>query len=80
MMNLTISVFVNSDNKLVVKNNLQRKDQDTRSTKVGLDNIRNRYQFFTDDSVDIEESEDHFSVAIPLLPITKRVENDISHN
>ena len=77
---LMITVFVNEQNKLVIRNNLQLKDQETRSTKVGLDNIINRYQFFTNDTVEVEQTEDYFSVAIPLLPITKRVANELSHN
>ncbi len=66
---LTVEVFVH-DAKLVVRNNLQRKSQVMDSTKFGLDNIRRRYHFFTEETVDVQEDTQYFTVAIPLLPIT----------
>jgi len=63
---LRIEVFL-AHGKLVVRNNLQRKEQVMDSTKVGLENIKTRYQFFTEETVDIKEEEQYFSVAIPLL-------------
>ncbi len=68
---LTIHAFINDDNKLEIKNNLQRKLQEMESTNVGLENIRSRYRFFTDHTVDVLETSTHFSVAIPLLQLTK---------
>ncbi len=64
---LTIEVFAR-DAKLVVRNNLQRKSQVMDSTKFGLDNIRRRYHFFTEETVDVQEDAQYFTVAIPLLP------------
>jgi len=63
---LCIEVFVRNG-KLIVRNNLQRKEQVMDSTKVGLENIKTRYRFFTEEAVDIVEDEQHFCVAIPLL-------------
>jgi len=63
---LLIEVFINHG-KLIVRNNLQRKEQVMDSTKVGLENIKTRYRFFTEENVDIVEDEQYFSVAIPLL-------------
>jgi len=37
------------------------------STKVGLENIKTRYRFFTEETVDIKENEQYFAVTIPLL-------------
>ncbi len=65
---LAIEVFVDERQKLVVRNSLQRKQYVLDSTKVGLANIRIRYQFFSEESVDIDETVDFFSVAIPLIP------------
>jgi len=65
---LTIEVF-EKDGKLVVRNNLQRKNQVMHSTKVGLDNIRRRYQFFSEERVEVSEDGQFFTVAIPLLKI-----------
>lgn len=63
---LLIEVFI-VDGKLVVRNNLQRKEQVMDSTKVGLENIRTRYRFFTEETVDLTDNDGYFSVAIPLL-------------
>jgi len=63
---LLIEVFP-KNGKLVVRNNLQRKEQIMDSTKVGLENIKTRYRFFTEETVDIQETKQYFAVAIPLL-------------
>ena len=63
---LRIEVFV-ENNDLVVRNNLQRKEQVMDSTKFGLENIETRYRFFTQRSISIKETDHHFSVTIPLL-------------
>ena len=36
------------DDHLVISNNLQKKNQITESTGIGLNNIRNRYKLLTD--------------------------------
>ncbi len=66
---LTIEVFEQAG-KLVVRNNLQRKKQTMPSTQVGLPNISSRYAFFTNDTVDVEETDQHFTVHLPLLKMT----------
>ncbi len=63
---LLIEVAVNNG-KLMIRNNLQLKEQVMDSTKVGLENIKTRYRFFTEETVDIQEDEQYFAVAIPLL-------------
>lgn len=64
---LRIEVFVEKDS-LVIRNNLQLKEQVMDSTKFGLKNIETRYRFFTQRSILVTETNTHFSVAIPLLP------------
>ena len=51
----------------MIRNNLQQKEQVMDSTKVGLENIRTRYRFFTEETVDVKEGNEYFAVAIPLL-------------
>ena len=63
---LLIEVYAEKG-KLVVRNNLQRKEQVMDSTKVGLENIQTRYRFFTEETVEVREDEQFFIVAIPLL-------------
>ncbi|MFK7806248.1 MAG: sensor histidine kinase [Saprospiraceae bacterium] len=63
---LSITVMI-KDGKLYVENKLQRKNQVMHSTKMGLENIKSRYSFFTQVRVLIEETADRFSVALPLI-------------
>ena len=53
--------------KLVVSNNLQRKNQVNESTGIGLDNIRNRYKLLGNDQVEVTENGSNFTVSIPLI-------------
>ena len=64
---LVIEVFIERDNKLIVKNNLQKKNQVMSTTKVGLQNIKNRYQFLSDKLVEIIVTTNAFIVSLPLL-------------
>lgn len=59
------------NNHLVVMNNLQPKQIVKKSSGVGLENIKQRYQLLTNRTVYINKTSTHFSVAIPLL--TKQV-------
>lgn len=52
---------------MLVRNRLQPKQQHQISTKVGLDNIRSRYAFYTTDTVTVENEDGWFSVHLPLL-------------
>ncbi|HEY6504275.1 MAG TPA: histidine kinase, partial [Chitinophagaceae bacterium] len=53
--------------KLVVSNNLQKKNQVNESTGIGLDNIRNRYKLLGSGQVEVTENGSSFTVAIPLI-------------
>jgi hypothetical protein len=53
--------------KIVVKNNLQRKQVMNESNGIGLNNILHRYSFLTESEVEITETNDEFTVALPLL-------------
>ena len=63
---LHIQVFLEKD-RLVVQNNLQRKEQVMDSTKVGLENIRTRYQYFTEQELEVIEEDGFFIVKIPII-------------
>lgn len=63
---LTIEVFA-VNGKLVVSNNLQKKNQINESTGIGLDNIRNRYKLLGDGQVEVTENGSNFTVSIPLI-------------
>ncbi|MCB0569359.1 MAG: histidine kinase [Phaeodactylibacter sp.] len=53
--------------RLVVRNKLQRKKQVMPSTRLGLQNIRNRYAFFSDEEVSVVETDECFTVSLPLI-------------
>lgn len=64
---LTIKVSHVDDRFLTVFNNLQPKMLETPSTKVGLQNIKNRYAFFSSSEVMVESTDTYFKVSLPLL-------------
>ena len=60
------------DNYLVICNNVRKKETALQeSTHIGLSNIQSRYQALTDQKVRIEETENEFSVSIPIINKTK---------
>ncbi len=61
-----------SEKGLCVKNTLQKKEPSAPSTGIGLDNIKKRYQFFTDFPVLIEKNNKHYSATLPLIEGNKR--------
>lgn len=56
--------------QITVSNNMQKKT-DTTSTGLGLSNIMGRYRFFTDEKVQVLETDETFSVTIPLIQTPK---------
>jgi two-component system LytT family sensor kinase len=67
---LHIKIYERGDN-LIVENNLQTKQIVKKSSGVGLENIKQRYQLLSNKKVNINQGTKHFSVAIPML--TKQV-------
>ena len=53
---------------LIVRNNLQKKLQVQESTGVGLANIRQRYKMINNIEVEIQMSDTHYAVHLPLIP------------
>ncbi len=63
---LRIDVFA-VNGKLVVSNNLQKKNQLPESTGIGLNNIRNRYKLLGNKTIEVQEDAGNFTVSIPLI-------------
>jgi len=63
---LLISI-ASDDDLLVVSNILQPRSQGEPSSGTGLNNIKERYRFFTGRTVEILKSEEAFTVKLPLL-------------
>ncbi len=74
---LFINVY-NKDDYLYVENNVQIKKALEGSTKVGLSNIKSRYQFFTKREVEVCSDQTSFIVKIPLLKHDRDFKNE--HN
>tara|TARA_B100000795_G_scaffold28827_1_gene19049 strand:- start:602 stop:1963 length:1362 start_codon:yes stop_codon:yes gene_type:complete len=63
---LTINIY-EEDNYLIIENNVNPKEAMGKSTKVGLQNIADRYGLITDKGVKIENNNKTFKVSLPLL-------------
>ena len=61
---ITISI---EDQFIVVKNNLQRKASQLKSTMTGLNNLSARIKLITGKEMIVEETEEYFTVKLPLL-------------
>lgn len=67
---VTIKIYSTGSDNIVIENNIQKKTYAVQERKgTGLDNIKNRYEFFSELPVLIEESSDTFRVTLPLIDI-----------
>jgi hypothetical protein len=73
---LFMEVFIENGNKLIVKNNLQKKNQVMNSTKLGLQNIKNRYRFFSEKEVEVIVTQESFIVILPMIDVPVFAGND----
>ncbi len=64
---LHVKLYINQNGQLVVENNLQVKRQVGNSTKFGLENIKQRYKFLTDKTVEVISTTQNFIVVLPLI-------------
>lgn len=64
---LVIEILTAAGNKLVVNNNLQRKQLIKTSTRIGLNNIRAKYKLMKQDGFQVVEGENNFMVVLPLV-------------
>ena len=63
---LFIDIYIDAAGMLVTKNKLQKKKSVESSTKIGLQNLINRYRYIFNKSIDIFETTDDFIVKLPL--------------
>jgi two-component system LytT family sensor kinase len=64
---LTIDIFTTSGNKLVVSNNFHPRTIKGPSNRIGLDNIRSKYELLHQGGFHVLKDEKTFSVVLPLL-------------
>ena len=55
------------NNRIIVKNNINIRDDQTNSTNQGLQNLSQRFSYFTESEVSITLNESEFIVSIPIL-------------
>ena len=63
---LVVQLYTQNE-KLVVSNNLQKKNKTVVSNKVGLSNILSKYELLNYPSVEIKETGSEFIVVLPLI-------------
>ncbi|HVZ56026.1 MAG TPA: histidine kinase [Chitinophagaceae bacterium] len=64
---LRIMILTTNSGKLVVSNNLQRKDRLVKSNKVGLSNIVNKYRLMKQEEISVRDDGREFAVVVPLI-------------
>ena len=64
---LEIKIYTVGTIGIVVENNLQLRELKEDSTKLGLNNIKKRYSFYTNQEVTVEANSRVFKVTMPLL-------------
>jgi len=64
---LTIDIFIENGDKLIVRNNLQLKNQVQEGTGTGLENIKTRYALVSESKMEVIVTPQYFTVILPLL-------------
>ncbi len=64
---LTIDIFIENGDKLIVRNNLQRKNQVQEGTGTGLENIKTRYALLSNKKMEVIITAQYFTVVLPLI-------------
>ncbi len=66
---LTIDIYSDNLDYIIVKNNLQVKSMIKNSNKLGLANIKSRYEFLSNKKVEVIQNANDFIVKIPLIKV-----------
>ena len=64
---LKILIMTTNSGRLIVSNNLQRKDRMVASNKIGLANIVNKYRLMKKEEISIRDDGKEFAVVVPLI-------------
>lgn len=64
---LYILIMTTNSGKLVVTNNLQRKDRQVSSNRVGLTNIVKKYRLMKQEEISVRDDGKEFAVVVPLI-------------
>jgi len=64
---LVIDIFTTAGNKLIVNNNLQLKLIKALSNKIGLENIKSKYELLGQQGFQVVKDDKNFTVVLPLM-------------
>lgn len=64
---LTIEIFTTAGNRLVINNNLQRRTVKGASNRIGLENIKAKYELLKQKGFQVMEDSKNFTVVLPLI-------------
>lgn len=64
---LSIEVFNKDDKHIVIRNNTNKRVITEKATKIGLENISNRYEMLSDKSLQVIDDNGFFTVLLPLI-------------
>lgn len=64
---LTIRIYNHTEKAIIVENVNKPKEAPTSTTKIGLENIRSRYNLKSSEQVVVYQSEDLFKVKLPIF-------------
>jgi two-component system, LytTR family, sensor kinase len=64
---LSIEIFTTEGKQLVVNNNLNKKIQKEKSTRIGLQNIESKYKLINHDGFQVVDGEKNFMVVLPMI-------------
>jgi sensor histidine kinase YesM len=64
---LQIMIMTTNSGKLIISNNLQRKDRMVASNKVGLTNIVKKYRLMKQEEIMVRDDGKDFAVIVPLI-------------
>jgi sensor histidine kinase YesM len=64
---LTIELYMEEGGQLVVRNNFQKRTNGTISTGIGLQNLKERYSFFSESQPSFYQEDGYFYAKVPLL-------------
>jgi two-component system LytT family sensor kinase len=64
---LIMDIFTTTGNKLVVNNNLQKKQLNIKSTNIGLKNISMKYKLMKQTDFQVIEGKNNFMVVLPMV-------------
>jgi two-component system LytT family sensor kinase len=68
---LCISIFIDKEQNLIVSNNLQRKQQLLKTGNFGLSELQKQYENFGMFTMKKNQTDQFFSVSLPLIPSYK---------